>query len=1068
MKLTAETAYPAIELVYAESGLKGIVCDTSGIIIAAIDKERIGTVHSGACRILREGLEETLVSPEEAARSSGLVRVGVNLPVIYGGKMVGTYGIGGDAVLVRPVARISVGLIRNALQEAESRRIIVEKEQRLQSLFSNMVEGVALHELILDADATPVNYRIIAVNDSYEKELGLKREDVCGKMATEAYETMNAPFLDKFSAVALTGAPDSMEVYFDPMGKHFLISVAPWGSEGFATIFTDISDRKRMEQELRLYADKLETTVEQRTQELVVANQELTAMNEEVFAMNESLGDANRTLSVEIGIRQQKELEVLKREKQYLATTGLLMRPAEDIYGLLESILRDAVQLVGAPGGLIALLDEDGKNFSYSHAFGINHEEHMAKQPVDQGMLGQVYRSGDVLCVEDYLNYPHRIASKAARRLSAAIMMPLKINGAITGVLVANWQDDVHSFTTEEIEVFRQFATLASIALERTYTDRQIGRQNQLLRKLAETTEFLVDELDLDKSLKNILKQATAFMGIPHGFVQLFDQEGNNAVFHCGSGRYESQVGKRMHAGEKGILAEILRTGKLVVIDDYAHWPDRLTGSLADEITTAMQAPLNIDGKTIGSFGLTLFGEKMVIDPAKIAVFAQFATIANIAVKNALSHQKTNHQAFHDSLTGLPNRSNLNMRLEEEIQKAQREKSAGAVMFVDIDDLKTVNDHFGHTCGDSVIVAAGQNIADAVGDRAFLARVGGDEFFVILPDEEDLANITRITERVSLAVQGEYEVGGQRIHMSASLGVARYPGDGNTAEELMKQADIAMYAAKSAGKNCWRLYEPGMLKDTYEKMVLTNSLRKALENGELFLHYQPLISLRGGGVVSFEALLRWNSPEHGMVSPLRFIPLAEQSGLILTIGQWVIGEACKFARDLADSGRQNVHVAVNVSSRQLAADDFVEMVRRSISETGIHSAQLEVEITESLLIESLEDGTRKLAELKALGIRLSLDDFGTGFSSLTYLRNLPVATLKIDKSFIDRILEDKVQEGFIRSIIDMSHVLGLNVVAEGVETQEQLSKLTQLGCDCVQGYVFSRPVSQENAMRFSL
>jgi EAL domain-containing protein (putative c-di-GMP-specific phosphodiesterase class I) len=257
-----------------------------------------------------------------------------------------------------------------------------------------------------------------------------------------------------------------------------------------------------------------------------------------------------------------------------------------------------------------------------------------------------------------------------------------------------------------------------------------------------------------------------------------------------------------------------------------------------------------------------------------------------------------------------------------------------------------------------------------------------------------------------------------------------------------------------------------MTRDAFEKMVLTNSLRKALENGELCLHFQPLICMSGKSVVGFEALLRWNSPQHGSVAPCCFIPLAEQSGIILSIGEWVIGEACRFARTLAEMGRSEVYVAVNVSPRQLAAENFVATVRQCIKQAGVKPGQIEIEITENVFIESLEKSTRKLVELSSFGVRLSLDDFGTGFSSLTYLRNLPVRTLKIDKSFIDRIEEDRVQEGFIRSIIDMAHVLSLNVVAEGVETELQLAKLAEFGCDYVQGYIFSRPVSREEALGY--
>ena len=248
MKISREIADRIVDFIFAESGLKAIICDTAGVIIAAVDKDRIGKVHSGACRILQQGLDEVIITADEETVSGGLVRVGVNMPIRYGNEVLGTYGIGGDIALVRPVARIAIGLIRDALQESESWRQIAEQEQRLQALFGNMAEGVALHEVILDATGKPVNYRIIEVNKSYERLLAMKRDDVCGKLATEAYGTPEAPYLQKFATVGLTGVPDYLETYFAPLDKHFLISIAPWGQAGFATIFADVSERKRLEE----------------------------------------------------------------------------------------------------------------------------------------------------------------------------------------------------------------------------------------------------------------------------------------------------------------------------------------------------------------------------------------------------------------------------------------------------------------------------------------------------------------------------------------------------------------------------------------------------------------------------------------------------------------------------------------------------------------------------------------------------------------------------------------------------------------------------------------------------
>jgi EAL domain-containing protein (putative c-di-GMP-specific phosphodiesterase class I) len=273
----------------------------------------------------------------------------------------------------------------------------------------------------------------------------------------------------------------------------------------------------------------------------------------------------------------------------------------------------------------------------------------------------------------------------------------------------------------------------------------------------------------------------------------------------------------------------------------------------------------------------------------------------------------------------------------------------------------------------------------------------------------------------------------------------------------MKNADRAMYAAKACGRNCWRHYEPCLQKEEYENMILINGLRRALERSEFCLHYQPKMRLVDQKIVGFEALLRWNSAEHGSVPPNRFIPLAEKSSLIVPIGRWILNEACMLARELADRGHGDLHIAVNISPRQLAEADFISSVQGILTCTGIQARQLEIEVTESILIESMGESIEKLKQLRSSGIGIALDDFGTGYSSLTYLRQLPVHTLKVDKSFIDGILEDDTQAELVSYIIDLAHALKLVVVAEGVEDPAQVTLLSQFDCDYIQGYVFSHP-----------
>lgn len=431
--------------------------------------------------------------------------------------------------------------------------------------------------------------------------------------------------------------------------------------------------------------------------------------------------------------------------------------------------------------------------------------------------------------------------------------------------------------------------------------------------------------------------------------------------------------------------------------------------------------------------------------------------------------QKTaeiHYMAYTDLLTGLPNWASLNERLKAELSGDCQCAACGSVLFIDLDDLKTVNDSFGHIYGDQLIIMASQRIREIVGGEVFVARTGGDEFVVVLPGNSDPREIEQRSHQLLQALAADSEVFGERFSISASIGIAIYPSDGNSVEEILKNADNAMYAAKRNGKSRWHFFEKELQTAMLEKLMVSNSLRYALVRQEMFLCYQPQVAADSRAIVGFEALIRWRSKEYGLVSPARFIPIAEQSGLIVTIGEWVLRQACRFIKIAAQHGSDAIYVAVNISPRQLAVSHFVELVEEAITEAGIKPDQLELEITENVLLNSMEDAINKFTKLRAIGVRLALDDFGTGFSSLTYLRHLPVGTLKIDKSFIDNILEDKVQAEIIDSIISMAHTLKMKVVAEGVEKEEQLQYLKEHQCDYIQGYLVSPPVIEEEALQY--
>lgn len=420
--------------------------------------------------------------------------------------------------------------------------------------------------------------------------------------------------------------------------------------------------------------------------------------------------------------------------------------------------------------------------------------------------------------------------------------------------------------------------------------------------------------------------------------------------------------------------------------------------------------------------------------------------------------------AYSDMLTGLPNRVYLEKHLGEEMQKADQEGAGGSLFIINLDDLRMINDSFSHSYGDHIIRMISKLLVKVVGEKAFVARNIGDEFIVVLPRETNRDHITKMADRIIMNLNTEHLVSGVSISTSVSAGIAMYPEDGSTVEEILKNAVNALYVAKKSGKNCWFFYEESMESQTYENVILTNRLRHAAEYGELSLHYQPQVGTESGKILGFEALLRWNSEEWGAISPARFIPIAEQSGLIRSLGQWVLEEACQFAKKLDEMGYGHIYIAVNVSPRQLTDGDFVKVIRQVLDGSGIKANQLELEITENVLLVSLEEVICKLELLQKMGVRLSLDDFGTGYSSLRYLQRLPVNTLKIDKSFIDMIKIGENQPAVIGSIIHMAHIFKMTVVAEGVERQEQLDYLRENSCDCIQGYFFSRPVAEGDAV----
>jgi diguanylate cyclase (GGDEF)-like protein len=424
------------------------------------------------------------------------------------------------------------------------------------------------------------------------------------------------------------------------------------------------------------------------------------------------------------------------------------------------------------------------------------------------------------------------------------------------------------------------------------------------------------------------------------------------------------------------------------------------------------------------------------------------------------------HRAFHDALTGLPNRALFRDRVEHALSRAHRDGGNVAVLLVDLDDMKWVNDSLGHAAGDALLREVADRLARTARAADTVARLGGDEYAILLDGSDDPMVGVAVAERVLDALVVPVTIDGHAFPVRASIGVAHAELRGTSVQDadiLLRNADAAMYVAKEAGKGRYRVFEDAMHDEALARLALKNDLQRALERGEFHLEYQPVVALESGRIAGLEALLRWRHPERGLVSPAEFVPLAEETGVIVPIGEWVLREACAHAARLhaATPHEPPVGIAVNVSARQLQRPQIVGDVRAALAESGIPASTLTLELTETVLVSDVDLAVLRLHELRSIGVNLAIDDFGTGYSSLTYLRHFPLDILKVDKSFVDDVGGADGTGPLTAAILDLARVLGLRAVAEGIEDPRQIEVLRRLGCELGQGYALYRPLSAD-------
>lgn len=501
---------------------------------------------------------------------------------------------------------------------------------------------------------------------------------------------------------------------------------------------------------------------------------------------------------------------------------------------------------------------------------------------------------------------------------------------------------------------------------------------------------------------------------------------------------------------------------ELVHPDDRVAAMEKMASLVGDKvpITQSETRCVNKDGQVV--WALWSVSQVFVQSSGTIQLIFQ---IQNTTDRKEAEKQLA-HDAFHDTLTGLPNRALIRHHLQLAISRVKRKHDLKfAVLFLDVDRFKLVNDTLGHIAGDQLLVGIARKLETCLRPGDTIARVGGDEFTILLEDLTDASEAITIAERIHTELETPLNLNGRDVFTTVSIGIAPVSSAYNLPDEVLRDADIAMYRSKSLGKARHETFGEEMQEHSKNVLQLETDLRRAHERDELFVNYQPIVSLDDFRVCGFEALVRWQHPERGLISPVDFIPIAEERGQILQIGEWVLREACSQLKRWQEQfpADTSLYVTVNLSPRQFAQPDLVGQVKGILEETGLDPSFLKLEITESVLMDDFEAAAKLLFELRGLGVRLSIDDFGTGYSSLTYLHRFPIDTLKIDRSFVMRMDKDNVE--IVRTILSLAENLGMDVVAEGIETQEQMGLLRDLGCQNGQGYLFSKPMSVEDADR---
>lgn len=612
----------------------------------------------------------------------------------------------------------------------------------------------------------------------------------------------------------------------------------------------------------------------------------------------------------------------------------------------------------------------------------------------------------------------------------------------------------------------------------RKQAEQELHQRDSLLQGVAEATNYLLTNTDTAAAIT----QALAVLGQSAGVDRVYIYEN-----HPHSSTGEPAMSMQYEWVRTSILPsiqqphwqdqpystfaqsrlyEILAEGRSISGRAQDFPPEEQKILQVDGIQSILLVPILIEDQFWGIIGFDDCRSERSWSKTEESILIAMAASIGGALKRQQAEATIRYQAFHDLLTGLPNRTLFNDRLPLALANAQRQTGLLAVMFLDLDRFKTINDTLGHAIGDLLLQAVAQRLSTCLREGDTIARWGGDEFTLLLPQIYSPEDAAKAAQRIIQALKPAFYLEGHELHISSSMGIAIYPQDGEDAQTLLKNADAALYRVKEQGRNGFQIYTPAINSKASELLALESSLYHALERQEFSLQFQPQLNTTTWQITRMEALVRWHHPSLGLISPRVFIPLAEENGLIVPIGEWVLRTACAQNKAWQDAGMPPLRIAVNLSARQFQEPGMVETISQILAETGLAPACLELEITETTAMQNVDFTSAVLQELHDMGVHISLDDFGTGYSSLGYLKKFPLDTIKIDQSFVRELPTDANDLAIVRAVIALGHGLDLSVVAEGVETREQMELLRSLHCEDMQGYLFSKPLPALSATQF--